>query len=83
MHCSVFRSRRRDYTYIYLKQGKSFEDIPEALASVFGEPEFVIDLELSPGRELAQEDVETVMNNLDAHGFHLQMPPGDDRGDLL
>ena len=83
MQCSVFRSNRREYTYIYLLEGKSFDDIPDALTRVFGEPEFVIDLELSPGRQLAQEDVQVVMQNLDENGFHLQMPPGDDGGDLL
>ena len=74
MQCSVFRSNRRDYTYIYLLEGKSFDDIPDALSKVFGEPEFVIDLELSPGRQLAQEDVNEVMKNLDIENGLIVIP---------
>ena len=82
MQCSVFKSPRREYLYLYLRQGADLEDIPEGLAKVFGEPQFVIDLELSRRRPLAQEDVKQVMNNLETQGYHLQMPPGEKR-DLL
>jgi uncharacterized protein YcgL (UPF0745 family) len=83
MNCSVFRSTRKEYTYIYLRSGMKFEDLPAALLAVFGPPEFVIELELSAERELASEDVNQVMENLRAAGFHLQLPPGDQIGDLL
>ncbi len=83
MDCSVFRSSRKEYTYIYLRSGKSFEELPEALQVAFGPPEYVIDLELSPDRALATEDVNLVMQNLRSEGFHLQLPPGDQTGDLI
>ena len=83
MNCSVFRSNRREYTYIYLQAGRAFEDLPAALQAAFGTPEFVIDLDLSPERELASEDVNQVMQNLADNGFHLQLPPGDQIGDLI
>ena len=83
MNCSVFRSDRKDYTYLYLPSGADFEDLPLALRGAFGNPEFVIDLELSPERELASEDVTEVMKNLEENGFHLQLPPGDQEGDLI
>ena len=83
MNCSIFRSNRKDYTYLYLSEGAAFEDLPATLQNAFGEPEFVIDLELSPDRELAKEDVIEVMQNLRNKGFHLQLPPGDQKGDLI
>ncbi|MFT5139407.1 MAG: hypothetical protein ACI9H8_001584 [Lysobacterales bacterium] len=83
MNCSVYRSDRKDYTYLYLLVGKTFEEIPPALQNAFGNPEFVIDLELSPQRKLASEDVNEVMQNLQDNGFHLQLPPGDQKGDLI
>jgi uncharacterized protein YcgL (UPF0745 family) len=83
MNCSVFRSNRREYTYLYLRAGMNFEDLPTALAKVFGPPEFVIELDLSPRRKLASEDVNQVMENLRKDGFHLQLPPGDQIGDLI
>lgn len=83
MNCSVFRSDKKDYTYLYLPTGAEFEDLPPALKGAFGNPEFVISIELSPGRELATEDVNEVMQNLEENGFHLQLPPGDQQGDLI
>lgn len=83
MNCSVFRSAKRELTYLYLLDGHKLDDLPPALLSAFGIPEFVIALELSGDRKLAQEDVHQVMENLEATGFHLQMPPGDEKGLLL
>ena len=39
------------------------------------EPIFVMEVELSPERKLAREDVNTVIKNLDSQGFHVQIPP--------
>ena len=83
MNCSIFRSNRKDYTYLYLPEGTEFEDLPNALQAAFGLAEFVIDLELSPDRELASENVNEVMQNLKDNGYHLQLPPGDQQGDLI
>jgi uncharacterized protein YcgL (UPF0745 family) len=83
MNCSIFRSDRKEYTYLYLQTGTEYDDLPPALQSAFGRPEFVIDLELSPERELASEDVKEVMQNLQENGYHLQLPPGDQQGDLI
>ena len=83
MQCSVYRSKRKEYTYLYLPEGKVFEDLPTALRGAFGQPEFVIDLELSPELSLASEDVNKVMQNLCENGFHLQLPPGDRTGELI
>ncbi|NIP18132.1 MAG: YcgL domain-containing protein [Xanthomonadales bacterium] len=83
MNCSVFRSSRKEYTYIYLRAGMNFEDLPPSLLKAFGAPEFVMDLELSPERELASEDINQVLANLAEQGFHLQLPPGDQIGDLI
>ena len=83
MQCSVFRSNLKDFTYIYLIEGYEFDDLPESLRKVFGEPEFVMILELTPDRKLAYEDVGQVMHNLAEQGYHLQMPPQEDATGLL
>ena len=33
--------------------------------------------------DLASEDVNQVMQNLRENGYHLQLPPGDQTGDLI
>lgn len=83
MKCSVFRSSLKDYTYIYLREGHKFEDLPISLIKVFGEPEFVIALDLTPERKLSYEDVNQVMKSLEKNGYHLQMPPQEDATGLL
>ena len=83
MKCSVVRSSLKDFTYLYLLEGHDFEDVPSALKEVFGEPEFVMHLELTSQRKLAYADITHVMQNLSEQGYHLQMPPKYDATGLL
>ena len=83
MKCTVLGSSQKDYTYIYLLDGQDYDHLPVALKKVFGEPEYVMTLELTPDRKLAYADTKTVMQNLRENGFHLQMPPTDDPTGLL
>ncbi len=83
MKCSVFRSSLKDFTYIYVMEGRKFEDLPQALKQVFGKPVFVLNLELTPARKLAYADVSQVMQNLANQGYHLQLPPREDATGLL
>lgn len=78
MKCSVVRSSQKDYTYLYLREGQEWSDLPDTLTRIFGEPEFVLELELTPERTLANEDVIQVMANLEEQGYHLQLPPETD-----
>lgn len=83
MKCSIFKSPRKQFTYIYLLDGHEYEDLPAPLRNVFGQPELVMELELDGERKLAYEDVNEVMKNLELNGFHLQMPPREDATGLL
>lgn len=78
MKCSVFRSSLKDFTYIYLLDGRDFDNLPASLKKVFGEPTLVINLELTPQRKLANADVHQVMKSLADKGYHLQLPPNKD-----
>ncbi|MDX2416410.1 MAG: YcgL domain-containing protein [Xanthomonadales bacterium] len=83
MKCSVVRSSLKGFTYIYLLAGHDFEDLPSELKEVFGKPELVMDLELTPERKLAYADITHVMQNLSEQGYHLQMPPKQDATGVL
>jgi uncharacterized protein YcgL (UPF0745 family) len=63
--------------YLFLAREGGFDRVPQALRERFGEPVFVMELELYPGRPLAREDARQVMRSLRADGFHLQLPPSD------
>ena len=73
--CRVYRSGRHEGMYLYITGDAGFEVVPEALMGRFGRPEFVMELVLHPGRRLARENVDRVLENLRTRGFHLQMPP--------
>ena len=83
MKCTVFRSSQKDFTYIFLLAGHDFDDLPDTLKEVFGQPEFVMNLEITPKRKLAYSDVKQVMQNLSEEGYHLQLPPKEDAIGLL
>ena len=74
MQCTIYKSRRKADTYLYVATRDDFSRIPEALLKLIGEPEHVMDLELRPERKLALEDTAEVLRNLAERGWHLQMP---------
>ncbi|HIL93147.1 MAG TPA: YcgL domain-containing protein, partial [Cycloclasticus sp.] len=73
--CAIYKTKKRDGLYLYVKEQDDFEDVPPEVMKQFPEPEHVFDLELSAERPLAREDVIKVISNLKTQGFHLQMPP--------
>ena len=73
--CWVYRSVRKREMYLFLAEEGGFDRVPADLLERFGDPVLVIELELSPQRRLAREDVDLVMANLRSQGFHLQLPP--------
>lgn len=75
MKCDIYRSEKKENTYLYLKHPANFELIPEALNTSLGKLTHVMELELSSDKKLAREDVTSVIENLTDQGFHLQIPP--------
>lgn len=71
----VYKSLKKADTYLYLAKRDDFAGLPEPLRSQLGGLQFVLEVELGPGRKLAQEDPEVVRGNLATRGFHLQFPP--------
>ncbi len=75
MQCFIYKSLKKDELYLYLKQKDDFSELPQPLLDSLGKLEFVMDLELTPERKLAREDVNKVMDSLAEKGFFIQMPP--------
>ena len=73
MFCHIYRSSRKVDTYLYLTDKDDFSIVPEALMTIFGEPEFSFSFNLKPDRKLAREDTEEVLKNLEEQGYHLQL----------
>lgn len=75
MLCFIYKSLKKEQLYLYVDKKDDFSKVPEALFNSFGKMEFVMDLELTPERKLAKEDVEKVMDSLNTKGFFVQLPP--------
>ncbi|HET9484320.1 MAG TPA: YcgL domain-containing protein [Xanthomonadales bacterium] len=75
MRTFVYKSTRRDDTYVYLAERDAFGVLPAPLAERLGKLVFVLEVDLTPERKLARTDPAVVRANLAAHGFHLQVPP--------
>lgn len=75
MKTYIYKSSRKDELYLYLAKKDDFSDVPQALYDSMGkEPIFVMEVELTAERTLAREDVSKVKQNLETHGYHVQMP---------
>ena len=76
MNAYIYKSSRKAELYLYIAQKDDFSNVPQALYDSMGkEPVFVMEIELTPERKLARENVNTVIKNLETKGFHLQIPP--------
>jgi uncharacterized protein YcgL (UPF0745 family) len=71
----IYRSPKKAEMYLYLADKDAFDDLDESLRKVFGQPEFVMMLNLHEREQLARVDINKVIAALEEQGFFLQMPP--------
>ena len=74
MQCFIYRCSNKPDLYIYLAEEDVFDNVPKEIFNSLGIVEFSMELELTPETKLARENTETVINNLEQHGFHIQLP---------
>jgi uncharacterized protein YcgL (UPF0745 family) len=74
MQAHVYKSLRKPDTYLYLREKDAFLLVPDSVRVPLGELQFVLSVDLVPGRRLARVEADTVRANLAAVGFHLQGP---------
>lgn len=77
MQCFVYRSTRRDDTYLLTDRGETFDHIPAELLQHLGHLEFAFEFALTPERRLARTDGRTVIDHIERDGYYLQMPDRD------
>lgn len=75
MLCAIYRSNKKDQTYLFVSKRDDFSEVPEALLSLFGVPVLVTIINLASKQKLALADLETVKKNMVNQGFYLQLPP--------
>ncbi|CAI0769129.1 YcgL domain [Serratia proteamaculans] len=75
MLCVIYRSPKRDQTYLYVEKKDDFSRVPEDLMKSFGSPQLAMVLSLEGREKLATADIEKVKEALKDEGFYLQVPP--------
>ncbi|REF28362.1 hypothetical protein BDD26_3258 [Xenorhabdus cabanillasii] len=75
MICVIYRSSKREQTYLYIEKKGDFSRVPEELLKAFGQPQFSMMLSLAERKKLANADIEKVKEALSEQGFYLQIPP--------
>lgn len=71
--CVVYKSLRKQDTYLYVPSADDFSALPEALRNALGRLEKVMELSLTPQSKLARNNAGQILDDLRQQGFHLQM----------
>lgn len=75
MLCVIYRSAKRDQTYLYVEKKDDFSRVPAELMQGFGKPQLAMLLPLDGSKRLANADLEKVKTALQEQGYYLQVPP--------
>ncbi len=75
---SVFRSSKKADTYLYVRRGHSWDELPEPLRAIFGQPVHALDLVLTPDRKLARSTGREVLEAIVDKDYYLQLPQEPD-----
>ncbi len=75
MFCVIYRSTKREQTYLYVEKRDDFSRVPGELMANFGTPQMTMLLPLDGQKKLAGADLEKVKQSLIDQGYYLQLPP--------
>lgn len=75
MLCAIYKSAKKDQTYLFVKTRDDFSAVPEPLMLTFGTPTLVTLTNLATKDKLAFADIEKVKSSLIEQGYYLQLPP--------
>lgn len=75
MLCAVYKSGKKQETYLYVPGRDDFSKVPEMLLKTFGTPIFMMIMPLKKDRELARVDINKLRTELKVKGYYLQIPP--------
>ena len=75
MLCAIYKSSKKQETYLYVPGRDDFSKVPEVLLKTFGKPVFMMIMPLKKDRALARVDINKLRTELKTKGFYLQLPP--------
>ncbi len=72
---SAFKSPKKQELYLFIPKEKGLESLADELLVMFGEPEHVIDFNLTPERKMPRCDAAKLYEAIQTKGYFMQMPP--------
>ncbi|MGL5758727.1 YcgL domain-containing protein [Plesiomonas sp.] len=75
MWCAIYKSIKREETYLFIEKRDDFSRVPNELLQGFGTPQLVMILPLDGTRKFVNTDVNKMKAMLIEQGFYLQLPP--------
>jgi len=81
MLCVIYKSSKKEQTYLFVEKRDDFSRVPSALMTTFGTPVLVTLINLATKDKLAMADLSKVKQSLTQDGYYLQLPPPQE--DLL
>lgn len=77
INISAYKSPKKAELFLFVPQENGLDKLPDELLVMFGEPQHVIDFELTPEKKLARENPQTVIEAIESKGYYMQMPPSE------
>ncbi len=74
LECTIYKSLKKDETYVFIPTSTLLSDLPEELLKVLGKTEKVMTLKLTPDKKMARGTAKEILKSIEQQGFHLQMP---------
>ena len=74
IECAVYKSQRKDETYVFISATTPFSGLPEELLKILGEAEMIMTLTLTPDKKMARGTAKEIIKSIKEKGFYLQMP---------
>lgn len=78
MKAHVYKSLRKDGAYLFLAARDDFERVAASVRGPLEPFQLVLEVDLTPPRELARGNAAEVRDSLALRGFHVQLPPAID-----
>lgn len=71
----AYKSPKKNELFLYVPAEDALEKLPKELLVMFGEPEFVIEFQLTPALKMPRSNPVEVLKALETKGYYVQMPP--------
>lgn len=77
MKVAAYKSPKTEELYLFVPADTELDTLPNELLVFFGEPQHVVDFELTPERKLARANPVEVLESIQAKGYYIQTPPSE------